>query len=466
MNPRLLISALLTTACAAPNPIAYQGAELDLFYASDLAPTEVSAPLDHDSTAPPSTSAARNNLPSATEVNGDFSLDLAMDLARTNAIQVLRAADLHLAASADLRLIKADTLLPHFLAGARSARVKGRVQNTDGSFLQVPNKENASLGLSIRFDIDLATATHGIDAARESIRATSWDWIAAELAAETAAALLYYDLLEALARVEITEAAVDNASAYHALVEARFRAGAGLEVDVLRAFAHLAEARQLNVEALAARGMASTHIAELLGLDPLRPLDPTDALEPHDLVSEVAEVDLTSHPILKASQARLAAAEAQAAARRSSWYLPELLLDASFSDFGEDFGSVDDQETLTAAISWDLSPSQFARADRAHADLLRARHDAEADLRRVQSNLVRAQIAALAADDLLTTTESRATAARATVALERTRHEEGDALLIELLDAELSLRRAETAQTAAICTHNRVQHLLRQAIGG
>ena len=52
------------------------------------------------------------------------------------------------------------------------------------------------------------------------------------------------------------------------------------------------------------------------------------------------------------------------------------------------------------------------------------------------------------------------------VGLERTRHEVGDALLIELLDAEVSLRRAETAHAAAICSHNRTQHLLRQALGG
>lgn len=489
MNPRPLIPALsvaaaatIAAACAAPNPIAYQRAELDLFYTSDAAaaahapPTANAQPTATVRTTPgypgmPTPGAVkRPTLPNAPSLNapdpeGDFSLALVMDLARTHAIQVLRAADAHLAATADLRVATAETYYPTFSVGAGTGRTRGIVQGTDGTFLRDINKESVRVGMSVGFDIDLAAATHGLRAARLNIRASTWDWIAAEQAAETAAAILYHDLLEARARVEIAETAVDRASAYHALAEARFQAGAGLESDVLRAFAHLAESRQQHVEALAVRGTASTHIAELLGLDPLRPLDPTDALAPIDLVADINEVDLNTHPLLKAAASRLSAAQAAAQAQRSTWLLPNLHLDAGFSDFGEEFGDVDDQETLTAAISWDLSPSQFARVDRAQVDLLRAQHEAEATRRRVESNLVRTQIAALAADDLLATTEARATAARAAVGLERTRHEEGDALLIELLDAELSLRRAETAQAAAICTHNRAQHLLHQALG-
>ena len=51
-------------------------------------------------------------------------------------------------------------------------------------------------------------------------------------------------------------------------------------------------------------------------------------------------------------------------------------------------------------------------------------------------------------------------------AIEESEAEKADALLIELLDSEVSLRRAETAYAAAICSYNRTQHLLRQAIGG
>ena len=259
---------------------------------------------------------------------------------------------------------------------------------------------------------------------------------------------------------------MDRASAYHALSEARFQAGAGLEADVLRALAHLAEARQNRVQALAARGHASTQLAELLGLDPLRPLEPTDSLLPRELVEDIVEVDVAAHPLLEASRARLAAAAAKLKEERASWFLPELLVDAGFNDFGSEYGELEDQETLTAAISWDLSPSVLARADRAHADHSRARHETEAEKRRVESALVRAQISALASEELLEATQARVEASRAAVALERTRHEEGDALLIELLDAEVSLLRAETASAAAICSHNRAQHLLRQALGG
>ena len=454
MEVRLLIPALFFTACAAPNPHADHAAEFEMVYAS-----EVSTPME----AGGPTSPSEDVLTSA--LSEDFSLALAMDIARANAISVLRAADAHLAATADLRFARTDTFYPHIFVGAQTGRVRGNVQATGGDFEDV-DKENANLGIAMRFDVDLATAIHGLDATRESVRAATWDWIAAELAAETAAALLYHDLLQARAFVEITEAAVESASVFHALAEARFQAGAGLEVDVLRAFAYLAEARQRNVEALASRGASSTHLAELLGLDPLSPLEPTDPLEPHDLVGDITEIDLPSHPILEASRARLAAAEANATAQNSNWFLPELLLDAGFNDFGRDFGELDGQESLTAAVSWDFSPAVFARADRAHADLLRARHDAEAYQRQVEADLVRAQIFALAAFDLLETTLARVDASRAAVSLERTRHEAGDALLIELLDSEVSLRRAETAYAAAICSYNRTQHLLRQAIGG
>jgi len=461
MNIRSLIPALLFAACAAPNPRRVEVSGLSEIYAPNIP-----SPRVDEERAGPDLDEPTPDEPDPFATTGELTLAIAMDIARTNAIQVLRAADAHLAAAADLRFAKTDTFSPHLSVGASRSRIIGRVQGTDGSFLDGIYKESANRGVVVRFDVDLAAATHGLDAARESVRAATWDWIASELAAETAAALLYHDLLEAQARVEITEAAVESASAYHALAKARFQAGAGLEADVLRAFAYLAEARQQRIEALAARGASSTRLAELLGLNPLRPLEPTDPLEPRDLVGDVAEIDLHSHPVLEAARARLAAAKAHATAQSSHWFLPELLFDAGFNDFGEEFGHLDGQDDLTAAISWDLSPSTFALADRAHADLLRARHDAEASQRQVEANLVRAQIFALAAVDLIETTAARVDAARAAVGLERTRHEVGDALLIELLDAEVSLRRAETAHAAAICSHNRTQHLLRQALGG
>lgn len=460
MKHRLLILALLLAGCAAPNPQAYQIAELDVFYSTEVMAAAVHKPQGE--TSPFEVIVDAESL----KLNGDFTLELAMDIARTNAIGVLQAADAHLAATADLQIVTSDAYYPHLSVGAQVGRVRGRVQGTDGTFLDDIDKQNANLGLSLRLDIDLATATHGIAAARESIRATTWDWIAAELAAETAAALFYHDLLEAGARVEIAEAAVERASAYHALSEARFQAGAGLKADVLRALAHLAEARQHRVEALAARGRASTQIAELLGLDPLRPLEPTDTLAPLELIDNVAEIDLAAHPLLEASRARLAATEAKTKELHASWFLPEFIVDAGYNDFGNEYGELGDQDTLTAAISWDLSPTILARANRAHADRSRARHQVEAEQRHIESALVRAQISALAADELMEATEVHVEAARAVVELERTRHEEGDSLLIELLDAEVSLLRAETASASAVCSHNRAQHLLRQAIGG
>jgi len=456
MDHRLTISALLFAGCAAPNP------QRSALSPAPLEETAVTA--DEPSEAATATSV--EDVPAANSLSGDFSLKLAMNIARTNSVEVLRASDAHLRATAEVRIVNSETFYPHLSVGAQTGRIQGIVQGTDGSFLQNVDKENANIGVGLRFDMDLATATHGIDAARESLRATTWDWVAAELAAETAAALLYHDLLEAGARVEIAESAVDRALVYHGIAETRFQAGAGLEADVLRALSHLAEARQQRVEALAARGRASTLIAELLGLDPLLPLEPTDSLEPRDLVGEVAELNLATHPALEASQARVAAMEAKVREEGARWYLPELIFDVGFNDFGQEFGDLDDQESLTAAISWNLSPSILAYADRSKADLLRAKHNAEAETRRIESALVRAQISALAADDLLEATQTRVDASRAAVGLERTRHEAGDALLIELLDAEVSLLRAETAQAAAICDHNRAQHLLRQALGG
>ena len=455
MNHRLLITALLFTGCAAPNP---------LTTVSSMSPLD-GPPVKIEGSPRNAPMSPREAVAEAGTLSGDFSLQLAMDIARTNSIQVLRASDAHLRATADVRIVHSETFYPHLSAGAQTGRVRGQVQATGGDLDDV-NKENANVGIALRFDLDLATATHGIDAARESLRATSWDWVAAELAAETTAALLYHDLLEAGAWVEIAESAVDRARAYHALAEARFQAGAGLEADVLRALAHLAEARQQRVEALAARGRTSTLMAELLGLDPILPLEPTDSLEPRDLVGEVAELNLATHPALEASRARVAAMEAKVREDGARRYLPELILDAGLNDFGDEFGDLANHRSLTAAISWDLSPSILAHADRSKADLLRAKHDEEAETRRIESALVRAQISALATDELLEATQTRVEASRAAVGLERTRHEAGDALLIELLDAEVSLLRAETASAAAICSHNRAQHLLRQALGG
>lgn len=453
MSARNLLPLCLLAGCAAPNP---QGAELGP--ALGVQASAIGADGGLALTAP--TSGA------VEEAGADFTLAVAMDIARLNSLQVLRAADAQLAANADLRLAKSDAFYPELSFGARTGRLSGIAQNTDGSFISDVDKQNANLGVGLRLSLDPASATHGIDAAEEGARAATWDWVSAGLAAETAAALLYYDLLEAQARVEIAAAALDSANAFHALSEARFQAGATLESNVLRAFAHLAEVRQQHLESIADLGITSTRLAELLGLDPMRPLKPADTLEPRALIADVAGVNLASHPSMEAAQARLAAAKSRVKEQRAGRLLPELLLDAGYNDFGREFGELDSQESFTATLSWDLSPALFAMADRAHAELMRAEHDAEAAHRRVSAELVRSQIAALSAADLVEMTSTRVDSARSAVALERARHESGDALLIELLDAEVSLRRAETANVAAICSHNRAQHLLRQALGG
>jgi outer membrane protein TolC len=388
-----------------------------------------------------------------------------MDIARLNSIQVLMAGDAQLSANAALRLTKGDAFYPELFVGSRWSRVNGVVQGSNGGLLNDVDKRNANLGASIRMSIDIAGMTYGVDAAQANASAAKWNWIEAELAAETAAAILYYDLLEDQAKVEIAAAAQESARAFHEIAEARYQAGASLETDVLRAFAHLSEVRQGYVESRAALATSSTRIAELLGLDPIATLEPSDALEVHKLVTDIEEVSVDAHPAIEASRARLASAKAGLAENRAGLFAPELLLDAGYNDFGQGYRALSQQESLSASLSWDLSPSLFAKSDLLTAELLKAEHGAEAAHRRVSAELVRAQIATLSADDLLETTHRRVEAAKSAVALESIRHEAGDALLIELLDAEVSLRRAETAKAAAICNHNRAQHLLRQALG-
>ena len=395
-----------------------------------------------------------------------FSLAAAMDIARLNSIQVLMAGDAQLSANAALRLTKSDAFYPELFVGSRWSRVNGVVQGSNGGLLQDVDKRNANLGASIRMSIDIAGMTYGVDAAQANASAANWDWIEAELAAETTAAILYYDLLEDQARVEIAAAAQESARAFHEIAEARYQAGASLETDVLRAFAYLSEVRQSYVESRAALATSSTRIAELLGLDPMTTLEPSDTLEVHKLVTDIEEVSVDAHPAIEASRARLASAKAGLAKHRAGVFTPELLLDAGYNDFGQGYKALSQQESVSASLAWDLSPSLFAQSDLLIAELLKAEHGADAAHRRVSAELVRAQIATLSADDLLETTHRRVEAAKAAVALESIRHEAGDALLIELLDAEVSLRRAETAKAAAICSHNRAQHLLRQALGG
>ena len=396
----------------------------------------------------------------------DFTLAAAIEIARQNSLQVLRAGDAQLSANASIVLERVDAIYPELFVGSRWSRVNGVVQGSDGGLLSDIDKRNANLGASIRMSIDIAGMTHGIDAAIARASAANWDWVNAELAAEPAAAILYYDLLEAQANAEIAAAAQESAAAFHSLAEARFQAGATLETDVLRAFAYLAEARQNHVESRAAFAISSTRIAELLGLDPLITLSPSDPLEVHELVMDVEEVSIESHPAIEAANARLAAAKARVAEQRTGVLFPELVLDAGYNNFGQGYRALNRQESVSAALAWDLSPALFAKAELVQAQLLRAEHDAEAAQRSISAELVRAQIATLSASELLETTLRRVEAALAAVALERVRHEAGDALFIELLDAEVSLRRAETAKAAAICAPNRAQHLLRQALGG
>ncbi len=282
----------------------------------------------------------------------------------------------------------------------------------------------------------------------------------------------YVRLLVARDGVRIEAESVALARALLEFESSRRRLGAALEAEEMRARANLAEAEGRLATARGAAASASAALVRALHLDPQVSLAPVEeGLEP----VEVPELDaglpdllaraFAKRPELEEATKRIEAAEEELSGARVGPLLPRLRLGASYGAFGENPGSLEDQEVYLAAVEWDLGAALFPAKDAARSRFRQARLALSAAKDAVAEETVRAREEGRAARDRLAAAEARLIAAEEGLRLSDVRFRQGSGLLLQVLDAQSTLTRARRERAGAIAELNLARFRLLHATG-
>ncbi len=398
-------------------------------------------------------------------------LATALQLADAHSIEVLLAREKVTESKADEGLTRSQ-YLPVLAPRFGFFRHEGETQSTEGDFLDV-DKQNAFAGAGIEISANPAEAMFSSLAARR--RTGSREFLLESVQRDMAlrAATYYYDLVQAAGLSRLAEDAIAHAREVVSVQESLERQGRGLPVDVMRARAELAKAEGSLFQASEAARVASASLVEVLRLDPTIVLVPAeDELKILQFLStEIPLPELIARarqgrPELHAAEEEIRALEEDERSARYSWAIPRVRLGTTLGGFGETFGSLDDQETYSAALQWGFTFGLSHALDRAESEKRRAELLCMRAQDRVAAEVVRAWERVKAAPQRIAAANRETEAAQATRDLADARHEAGAALMVETLDAEASLTRARTSLLFAIADHNRAQYELLHAVGG
>lgn len=322
-------------------------------------------------------------LPAAGEKPADtYPLDLptAMQLAGANNWQIALAAERVREAAAQLHRAKV-LWLPSIDVGLGYNRHDGQIQATEGEVIDVsrqsgfigggPRVGSAPLtgpsGGPPRLFVGLnpAEAWFAPLAARQVTRAADAGTAAAFNDTLLEVGLGYYDLVAAQMRTAIAREAVRNAGELVELTRNFVEAGAGLQADVARARAQLADFRVELYRAEQDLHVASAELARLLRLDPAVTLCPGEVFPlPVTLVPanaplpELISQGLASRPELARQQLLAAAAETRWRQEKLRPWVPNLQVGTSAGGFGggadDFFGDFNGRNDLDILAVWSV----------------------------------------------------------------------------------------------------------------
>lgn len=472
MTWRLLL-LLATAACSAPvaRPLPQQhwlpSPDVAAAQPPDAQPSDAQPP-----DAQPSGAQPRPPVPAPTaSERALLDLPTVLRLAGTKplAIEVAKAQAQAAAADETRALAR---FVPALRPSIAFNRVEGRVQNSPGLLFDT-NRQSTFGGATVDLTVNPGDAWFDHLAAVRRTRAAELGVQAAQHLEIGRAVRLYYDLVQARATVQIASRALAHAQQLLQLQEARWRGGRAVEADVLRAKAHVAAAEGTHASQEAFADGFAAELATLLLLPDDLELVPADpAIAPIRLavadraLPELLARALRQRPDLRAAEALADAATAEDRRAEYGWLFPELRVGAVGGGFGATPSDFNGREEYFAALQWELGLGGIARSRRADAQRLEALARAAAVGQRVRAELIAARAAIRAADARVDAAQRQAEAADAALRLVEVRHRQGDALLVEVLDADRSTTAANTELIAAICAHNRAQLELVRLVGG
>ena len=274
-----------------------------------------------------------------------------------------RAANPDLAITAE-RVVQAaltlDSAGANLLPGVDLSAGTGRT-HSDPPNAGRSHTDRSSLSLGVSWEIDLwGRLAAGRDAAAASFAASRFDYDAARLTLDASIASAWFQTLALEQRLAIARNSLSIAERLYDLVQVRYENGAASALDVSRQRTTVLSQRATITPLEVQLRQARSALALLVGEQPQRFLSPASDLAalavPHVTPGLPSEL-LVRRPDIAATEARLAAADADVAAARAA-LLPSIRLTGSAGVASSALWSLADA-TQSLAIAGSLAQTVF-----------------------------------------------------------------------------------------------------------
>lgn len=312
-------------------------------------------------------------------------------------------------------------------------------------------------------------------ASKRRLEASAQQEQAVVLETARVAAVQYYDLVLAQARVSVARQTMKEAEELLRIERLRLKTGTGLPADELRAEAALAGARQDLLTAVKGFYDASVTLTVTLHLDSTVMLAPrAGIMKQTTLVREDLPIDdmlvtaVRYRPDLEAVRTLWAAAQADQGATVWGGLGPQVHAARTFLTPPPASAMVDTmyrQQNYVATGGFNWSAATFGRIKSAVANVKIAELDLDRELDQVGSAVVSAHQASLTAAKLVPIARQQITSAEEALRLTKENLKAGTGLTIDVLQAVDTAGQAQLRYATAIIGYNQSQINLLAALG-
>jgi outer membrane protein TolC len=405
---------------------------------------------------------------------------LAVDLPTVTQVALSRSIDIQQArerveGSRGRYEASVQALLPVIAPNFGFTHFEGAGQNANGS-LVFTNFNNILPAVTLQWIVNPGRSYYDIVASKRRLEASEQQADATKLETLRTAAVQYYDLMLAQARVAVAQKSAAEAEEALRLTGIRARAGTGLPADELSARASLAARRQDLLLAVNHFYETSLALTLTLHLDPVVTLVPSPnettqtTLVRDDLkIEEMLAIAVEHRPDLQAARTLLAAAKADKGAVVWGALGPQLQAAYTYGGIGTNgtFGDngIQEQQHGSASAGFAFGASTFGNVKTASATFRSVALDVEQRLDQVRAQVVSAQQASLTNAAIVPIAKEQVESAEEALRLAQANLKQGTMLLVDVLSAEDLFDSARLRYADAVLHYNQSQINLLAALG-
>jgi HAE1 family hydrophobic/amphiphilic exporter-1 len=353
--------------------------------------------------------------------------------------------------------------------------LEGVNQNANGS-LTAANFTNFLPAISVQWILNPGRVVYDIVASKRRMEASELQQDAVTLDTSRLAAVQYYDLVLARARLAVARQSVAEAEELVRITKLKVDSGTGLPTDALRAQANLAGFQQDVFIALNQFYQASVALTLTLHLDPVVTLVPKDesiiqtSLVRDDMpIEELLAMAAHYRPDLQAVRTLLKSTEADTGTVMWGNLGPQLQAGYTYgglqtSTSSKDYG-LHQQQKAGVGASFALGLSTFGLVKTAKANEQLASVDVQRQLDEVRAAVISAQQNSLTNAKLIPVASDQLKAADEALRLAQANLKAGTMLTIDVLQVQAEVDRARLRYVDAVVHYNQAQVNFLAALG-